>query len=204
MWIPGFDRPGHMKINVRYYTNVMVKTLVNELHWPPDSLKVKSTVTFVKKIERFLLVMLWQNLQFTVLTRNTYSYQSQCMMQTNSNKTDNTVRSNRRGPDGSHPHMMALVLQLLVDMPVLLLECDGLLTDPDGAEHPDLHRFCLATWRISDKFSLGMEFHHKLQMQSELLIDRRRDIYIMSSGSAFVPGAMDGVKIPFARLLKLR
>ncbi len=51
----------------------------------------------------------------------------------------------------------SLVLQLLVDLPVMLPECDGFLLAPDGTEFPDLRELCLAAWRLSgDPCSRGV------------------------------------------------
>ncbi len=41
-----------------------------------------------------------------------------------------------------------LVLQLLVDLPVLLPECNGLLLALDQLVYPDLWELCLATWKL--------------------------------------------------------
>ncbi len=72
----------------------------------------------------------------------------------------------------------------------------------DGGDYPDLHTLRLATWRLSGDLSVGVEFRRMLQTRSAPPTDRLREICNMPSGSAFVAGAMDGVKIPFTRLLE--
>ena len=51
-----------------------------------------------------------------------------------------------------------LVLQVLVDLPVLLLEVNGLLVGLDGVCHPNLHKLCLGAWRLSRDLSAGEAF----------------------------------------------
>ncbi len=94
------------------------------------------------------------------------------------------------------------VLQLLCDLPVMLPERDGLLSGVDGADYPDLHTLRLAAWRLSGDLSVGAEFRRMLQTLSAPPTGRLREICITPSGSVFVAGAVDGVRIPFIRLLE--
>ncbi len=48
-----------------------------------------------------------------------------------------------------------LVLQILVHLPVLLPQCDGLLIGPDD--------LCLAAWRVEGDLSTGDVFRERLQ-----------------------------------------
>ena len=93
-----------------------------------------------------------------------------------------------------------LVLQLLVDLPVMLPECDGLLLAPDGTEFPDLGELRLATWRLSGDLSAAEAFREKLLPPYVQLIDRRRELCITPSGAPFVAGVLAGRRIPFTRL----
>ncbi len=51
-----------------------------------------------------------------------------------------------------------LVLQLQVDLPVMLPECDGLLLAPDRTEFPNLGEFRLATWTLMGDLSAAEAF----------------------------------------------
>ncbi len=65
-----------------------------------------------------------------------------------------------------------LVLQLLVDLPVMLPERDGLLLAPDGTEFPDLGELRLAAWRLLGDLSAAEAFREKLLPPCVQLIDR--------------------------------
>ncbi len=93
-----------------------------------------------------------------------------------------------------------LVLQLLVHLPVLLPEVDGLLVGGDGVFHPNLHELCLAAWRLSGDLSAGEAFRERLQQPFGQLIDHRRAICTMPSGGPFLAGVLEGVRIPFTHL----
>ena len=69
-----------------------------------------------------------------------------------------------------------LVLQLLVDLPVMLPERDSLLLAPDGTEFQDLGELHLAAWRISGDLSAAEAFQEKLLPPCVQLIDRRREL----------------------------
>ncbi len=101
-----------------------------------------------------------------------------------------------------HRDWFPKVLQLLIDLPVMLPERDGLLTGIDRVDYPDLHTLRLATWRLSGDLSIGVEFQHRLQTQSAPPIDRLHEICVTPSGSPFVAGAVDGVKITLNCLLE--
>ena len=64
-----------------------------------------------------------------------------------------------------------LVLQLLVDLPVMLPERDGLLHAPDGTEFPDLGELYLATWRLLGDLSAAEAIREKLLPPYVHLID---------------------------------
>ncbi len=51
-----------------------------------------------------------------------------------------------------------LVLQLVVDLPVMLPERDSLLLAPDVTEFPDLGELRLAAWRLSGDLSIAEAF----------------------------------------------
>ena len=55
-----------------------------------------------------------------------------------------------------------LVLQLLVDLPVMLPERDGLLLTPDRTEFPSLKELRLAAWRLLGDLSAAEAFREKL------------------------------------------
>ncbi len=93
-----------------------------------------------------------------------------------------------------------LVLQLLVDLPVMLPECDGLLLTPDGTEFPDLRELSLAAWRLSGDLSAAESFQEKLLPPYVQLIDRQRKLCTMPSGGPYLAGVLDGRRIPFTRL----
>ncbi len=93
-----------------------------------------------------------------------------------------------------------LVLQLLVDLPVLLPEVDGLLVGGDGVFHPNLHELRLAAWRLSGDLSAGEAFRERLQQPSAQLIDSRRAICTTPSGGPFLAGVLERVRIPFTHL----
>ena len=93
-----------------------------------------------------------------------------------------------------------LVLQLLVDLPVMLPERDGLLLAPDGTEHPNLGELRLAAWRLSGDLSAAEAFREKLLPPYVQLIDRRCELCTMPSGGPFVAGVLDGRRIPFTHL----
>ena len=81
-----------------------------------------------------------------------------------------------------------LVLQLLVDLPVMLPERDGLLLDPDRTEFPDLGELGLATWRLSGDLPAAEAFREKLLPPYGQLIDRRHELCITPSVEVFSTG----------------
>ena len=93
-----------------------------------------------------------------------------------------------------------LILQLLVDLPVMLSERDGLLLTPDGTEFPDLMELRLAAWRPSGDLSTAEVFREKLLPPYVQLIDSRCELCTTTSGGPFVAGVLDGRRIPFTRL----
>ncbi len=54
--------------------------------------------------------------------------------------------------------VVSLVLQPLIDLPVLLPEHDDLILGPDGSGHPDLRELRLTTWRLSGDLPIGEAF----------------------------------------------
>ena len=64
-----------------------------------------------------------------------------------------------------------MVLQLLVDLPVMLPEHVCLLLAPDGTEFPDLGELHLATWRLLRDLSAVEAFQEKLLPPYVQLID---------------------------------
>ncbi len=94
----------------------------------------------------------------------------------------------------------SLLLQLLVDLPVMLPERNGLLLAPDGTEFPNLRELCLAAWRLSGDLSAAEVFREKLLPPYAQLIDHQRELYTMPSGGPFVAGVLDRRRIPFTRL----
>ncbi len=93
-----------------------------------------------------------------------------------------------------------LILQLLVDLPVMLPERDGLLLAPDGTQFPDLGELRLAAWRLSGDLSAAEAFREKLLPPIVQLIDRRHELCTTPSGGPFVAGVLDGRRIPFTSL----
>ena len=57
---------------------------------------------------------------------------------------------------------MVATMRLLVDLPVMLPERDGLLLTPDGTEFPVLGEFRLAAWILSGDLSTAEAFRKKL------------------------------------------
>ncbi len=93
-----------------------------------------------------------------------------------------------------------LVLELLVDLPVMLPERYGLLLAPDGTEFSDLRELRLAAWRFLGDLCAAEAFRNKLLPPYVQLIDRRRELCTMQSGGPFVAGVLDGRRIPFTHL----
>jgi hypothetical protein len=93
-----------------------------------------------------------------------------------------------------------LVLDLLVDLPILLPLQPDLLVNPAGESYPSLSTLHLAVWRLSGKRYKQEEFLRKLPQllanPSEIALKH----YTTRSGNVLFAGARNAISIPFTAL----
>ena len=102
-------------------------------------------------------------------------------------------------PAWPHQSWYPLLLESLIDLPVLLPWSVSLLWDPFGQPHPLLqsHSLPLAGWKVSGKSSLRTEFLHWLQNSYRQRGARERTTHTNLHGCSGEAGVLRGIPIPF-------
>lgn len=90
-----------------------------------------------------------------------------------------------------------LVLEMLVDFPILLPLDHKIITGMDGELHPSLKSLHLAAWRLSGKIYRQKEFLSRLQTRSSQPSDPHLEHFTNKNGTFLLAGAKEGISIPF-------
>ena len=93
-----------------------------------------------------------------------------------------------------------LVLEMLIDHPVLLPLRTDLLTGPGGESYPSLKSLHLAAWRLSGKTYRQGEFLQQLQKLLKDPSGDPPDVYTTRNGMYLSAGAKNGISIRFIAL----
>lgn len=93
-----------------------------------------------------------------------------------------------------------LLLEMVVDLPILLPLSPMLLQGPEGDPHPSLQSLHLAAWRLSGKLYRQKEFQQLLQIPSPVSSVPAPKIYTLENGESLFAGARNKISIPFTVL----
>ena len=92
-----------------------------------------------------------------------------------------------------------VLLEMLIEVPILLPWCKDMLTNPENQPHPLVtqNRLRLAAWKISGDSTLQQEFRTKLQNSSLQDGAEEQTWHTSQVGSGGVAGVREGRLIPF-------
>ena len=93
-----------------------------------------------------------------------------------------------------------LILDLLVDLPILLPRREDLLRGLDGLPHPSLMSLHLAAWRLSGNPCKHREFLARLPTRLATRSEPAPKLFTTKSGETLWAGVVQGVSIPFVAL----
>jgi hypothetical protein len=93
-----------------------------------------------------------------------------------------------------------LLLDMLVDLPILLPRIRSLLTGPQGDPHPTLTSLHLVVWRLSGNSYRQQEFLQLLPLQLATPSEKALNLFTKRNGCALIAGVKEKISIPFTVL----